>query len=584
MQLRPGQGLRLEKLHELRLVAVEAHADHGELRRAVLRLEFADLREIHLAGLAVGGPVVNEHRHPLERRHRHLLAIDGRPGERERLAHALEPLHGTGRLPRLRRVGEGGGDRGIPLHRLGVASLELVAERQLQEGLGRLRRLRIGVREGLQVFEPGLLQSLAVGARLLHARRIFRLDEPERDEGRRGVVSLHCRGDLLELGDAVRKQPFLHVGRERLDELVRPEALVGVGRSGDELLEHADLLRRKPLASRRVGRRHLALDLPELGQQRLEVLGHVAGAARGRPPARGPRRQEAEGLADAPGNLRGIDGTPGVAALHERPDEHLAVALLALHQRHDVVVGRHVLRQARRARGQRARGLRREHAGPAGVGGHVLLIRRSLGERRGGGRDSREQVGEQFALEAGGLEVGLGGQQPGERRGIAVAEGADNLRRGLLGREHLPGVDHAVGVRVGAPAAAGTSQPAILVGLGVFVGIEFAIHLHAVLVVAPAIDDPVAIAVGKRPQHLARRTADDQSHHAPFLLLLDRGLLGLGVAGLGELDPLLPGLEGEGVGGRRGRRERGHGQGGEGEGDDAGDAAVGRHDGNSWRE
>ena len=113
-------------------------------------------------------------------------------------------------------------------------------------------------------------------------------------------------------------------------------------------------------------------------------------------------------------------------------------------------------------------------------------------------------------------------QQPGEPSAIAVGDCPHNFGAHFFGRDHLPGIDLAVFVRVDSPAAAGRVQPAVLVGFAVEIAIDVAIDLEPVAEIAPLIDDVIAVGVDEASQDLAVGVADDPAGVAAELLGLDR--------------------------------------------------------------
>ena len=120
-----------------------------------------------------------------------------------------------------------------------------------------------------------------------------------------------------------------------------------------------------------------------------------------------------------------------------------------------------------------------------------------------------------------------------------LAKRRDDLGRHLLGGNDLPRIDLAVASLVDAPSAAGRVEPAELVGLAGEFRVDVAVDLHAVLVVAPLVDDVVAVGIDELPQDDALRAFDDPAHVAVDLAGGDLALADL--LGLGPIivDPFL---------------------------------------------
>ena len=142
--------------------------------------------------------------------------------------------------------------------------------------------------------------------------------------------------------------------------------------------------------------------------------------------------------------------------------------------------------------------------------------------------------------------VGCQGQ-PQEAVGVVLGQRRDDFGRKLLGRNGLPGVDRAVLVLVQPPAAAGRVEPAMLVGLAVEIGIDVAIDLDAVLVVAPLVDDVVVVGIEEAAQQRAVAVFHEPADVAVNFFGVDFAFGGLGGSGAVAIDPLLDGFQPQGV-------------------------------------
>ena len=276
----------------------------------------------------------------------------------------------------------------------------------------------------------------------------------------------------------------------------------------------------------------LAVEALQVGQQ---FLRRLAGSAIGRvaAPRHGGLEEEAGRsrvglpLADRQGH---VDHPPCVADLHQGADLHLHVLAAAFGNRHHVLIDPQVL--------GRAVGSGGHHAGPVGgklhprrIGPHHLLPGRhglEVGHRLGnfGGH----ALGPRFS-QAQRLQLGRGEHQTRETVGVVRGQRGNHLGRHFFGRDRFPIVDHAVLVAVHCPAASAGVKPTILIHFAVEIGIDVAVDLQAVLIIAPLIDDVVVVGVDEFSQDDPLGIFDDPADMAVDLLGRNFALRGLLRAG-----------------------------------------------------
>ena len=556
MQLHPRNRAALEIRREGLAVGIERNPHHRKPLWPETLAEFTDAGDVDLAGLTPACPVVDQHRRALEAREAERAAVDRRAGEGQGLPHALQPSCRSASLAGCSCLGKRFGDLTVAVDRCLLIARKLLGNPDLEHGFGSIRRLGIRSHKGVEVGKPGILHSLEIRTLSEHAGGVAGRCQAKRHKSPQVRIGSHALGELLKPLNPIGDCPLLNRRRNRFGELPNPEvAIFGRGR-GHDLLKHLQLLgdQRRPLG--RPGLHQAIFGGAKGLEQRLEGIAHLRTGGLG---GRHPRREEGQRLADFPTlarQLRQIDRTPGLAAPHQRPDKHLPRAFAGFKERHNIVVGHHIGQQGLAVGSDHPRE-GGEHVVPPSVAGHPLLaggqIGKPLGGRRGAGREGFQPL----APEPSSLQFLTGGQQPGEATHIACGESSDDFCGGFFGRNGLPAVDRAIFVVVDAPAAAGLSQPAGLVGLGVVVGVDVAIDLDAIFVVAPAIHHPVVVGVGKRPQNAAivgphhpGGAASTLFHRDGRLGRLSRRQPVVGDAGLKRLKPQRV------VDGRRGRCQR----------------------------
>ena len=150
------------------------------------------------------------------------------------------------------------------------------------------------------------------------------------------------------------------------------------------------------------------------------------------------------------------------------------------------------------------------------------------------------------------LDVASGNEQTLKASAIFGCQGRDDFLRDLLGRNQFPNVDRVVFIFVQRPANAVAVEPTVLVGLAVVVGVDVAIHFQTIAIVAPYVDDVIAIGIGELPQDFVIYAADDPRSNTVDFFRFDRTFGDLSLGGRVIFYVLLHGSELQRITHRRG--------------------------------
>ena len=516
MDLRPRHVPLLHKLDRRLFFRVQAHPQDLKPLGVVLLIQLFQGWQVLCGGLAPGVPEQHQQRLPLELPGVDHSPLQPRPRQGQQLAVQPQPQQRS--VGPLRRVGLAviGHHALVPAAGLFDLPREFILEAQLQRRFSRIVAAGVLLDERFQVFQPLRmhLRSRFVVLGRPHRQGVFGPCPAVLGECRQlGELDRHLRVEFLQPLDARGISPRLHPLVDHVQQLPHPLLAVVVGGC---LVEQFDqdvveiLVVLLPFRLRRVRGRGLFLQVPQLVEQLPDLLGDGVG---GRPGHRHGSRSanclehhQSAGEFDLPlgvGGGRRTGQLPGLAHLEQFTQHHqsLLPGVAVIDKRHRVLGDQQVLLALVRVGRDEPRA-RRIKPPPGGLGGDDRRTLADLGPLGGDGAHRAHQPGFEIALDSQRFQVVLGDQQRGQQIGVGGDQGPHHQLAQFLGRHLPPFVDLAIFVGVDPPAGSPQVEPAGLIDLVVGVGVEFAVDLEPIVVVAPLVGLVVAVGVGEAAEHL----------------------------------------------------------------------------------